>query len=735
MALRDFFLNQSVNEMFPNRLPGTAKGWDESSVNREVILDPDVPVTTEVLPSMAVKLSGRQGQMFWVEPCTTVADEVFGFVIYKAKNVINRITRNQMATVARHMQLMDFVFKTAVTAGQAVYQDPVDHYCTTNSADGVYVGVAMETIPATATFPTIATVEIQLAAGASAEGGVTEEWVKNNFINADASTYVLETLDELFSNSNAKLAKVYNEPKMPAMGAFTVLSLGWTYTDSENEPTLLATDLETGEFYYYHGSLADCTPDAWQQFSFGGGSGEGGLPSQTGHTGFLQTDGTNASWSDKEALVNETTSFQALAIGNKYAGTGSTVIGVEAATNGSNHVVLGSAAECQNSDNIAIGRLARVVANHAMMINLSGFSTTNTENDTVKIANSNGQFTIMSANGTIPSERLAADGTSGQVLSKTDTGMAWVDAGGSASGSDNNGLEGDYATTYGIVDETTSGLPYIKAVGSTVVVIPAGLVVDVPGQSGLTTVASAIEYEVQSTNNPTLFLAQGSVIEAEDVFFQQEEPDNGTTSFAAWWNGTTWQFKSNDTGNVWRPANAVRIAKTVFTGTSLTRLCFTGCRVLNKQEFATKESVANLNTSVTTINDNIDSIYEELGEKLDSSVAATTYATPEYVDNGIFPSDKYVDLAPASLPYNYVAPANGYILVAKETSTGGKYLLATVATQSGVLVAGQNSWVPAGAGTGRLTLPVKKGDTVTIASNLEGTLELCRFVYARNEGE
>lgn len=156
---------------------------------------------------------------------------------------------------------------------------------------------------------------------------------------------------------------------------------------------------------------------------------------------------------------------------------------------------------------------------------------------------------------------------------------------GGGPSTDNNGLEGDYATTYGIVDETTSGLPYIKAVGSTVVVIPAGLVLDVPGQSGLTTVASAIEYEVVSTDNPTLFLAQGTVIEATDVFFQTEEPEDGTTGYAAWWNGTTWQFKSNDTGNVWRPANAVRIAKTVFTDGSLTRLCFTGCRVLNKQEW------------------------------------------------------------------------------------------------------------------------------------------------------
>lgn len=192
---------------------------------------------------------------------------------------------------------------------------------------------------------------------------------------------------------------------------------------------------------------------------------------------------------------------------------------------------------------------------------------------------------------------LSGDGTEESPLSVV---------GGGASGSDNNGLEGDYATTYGIVDETASGLPYIKAVGSTVVVIPAGLVMDIPGVPGLTTNTGNIEYEVVATDNPTLFLAQGTVIEATDVFFQVEEPEDGATGYAAWWNGTTWKFKSNDTGNVWREANAVRIAKTVFTGTSLTRLCFTGCRVLNKQEFATKAQVGDIAAVLDAINGEVE---------------------------------------------------------------------------------------------------------------------------------
>lgn len=390
------------------------------------------------------------------------------------------------------------------------------------------------------------------------------------------------------------------------------------------------------------------------------------LPSQTGHTGFLKTDGTEIEWSDKAPLLNNSTAENGLAIGEGARATG------------------------ENSIQIGAG--------------------TNSTPNSMKV---NDWDLLDTSNGIIPSERLASDGTEGQVLTKTATGTEWTTVQ-TPETSDNNGLEGDYATAYGIVDETKSGLPYIKSVGSRTVVVPGGLVLDVPGQSGLTTVLSPIEYEVQSTNNPQLFLAQGTVIEATDIFWQEEEPDNGTEAYAAWWNGTTWQFKSNDTGNVWRAANAVRLAKTVFTGSSLTRLCFTGCRVLNKQEYISKDTQtlniededgnrfsynggklliysdtaanpvgeigaqgsplksvytqqinginvpdapatgetptfmtavahdttlagdgttasplkvgAGIQNEISTLNSNIDYIYEELGEKLDSSSAASTYA-------------------------------------------------------------------------------------------------------------
>lgn len=174
-------------------------------------------------------------------------------------------------------------------------------------------------------------------------------------------------------------------------------------------------------------------------------------------------------------------------------------------------------------------------------------------------------------------------GAAGQVYTKTADGAAWQDAPSGGSSADNNGLEGDYCSKYGIVDETASGLP-TQGTGNQII-IPAQLVMDIPGVPGLTTNSTAITHDLVSTTDCEIFLAEGTVIEATEVYWQTTEPEDGQTGYLAWWNGTEWKFKSNDTGNVWRAANAVRIAKCIFTDGSLTRLCFTGCRVLNKQEW------------------------------------------------------------------------------------------------------------------------------------------------------
>ena len=162
MALKDLFNAQSLNQTFPSRLPGTAYGWDTASMNKEVMLDPATDASVELLPSNAVKLSGKAGQIKYVEPVTSDSDVPYGYIIYKAKALGSTVEFNRMFTVARFGQEMAFAFKTAITAGDAVYYDPADGFATSSSTDTILLGLAVETVAsATSAAPVIATVEIQ----------------------------------------------------------------------------------------------------------------------------------------------------------------------------------------------------------------------------------------------------------------------------------------------------------------------------------------------------------------------------------------------------------------------------------------------------------------------------------------------------------------------------------------------------------------------------------------------
>ena len=161
MALKDLF-TQSLNQAFPSRLPGTAYGWDTASMNKEVMIDPSVDASAELLPSNAVKLSGKAGQVKYVEPVTADSDVPYGYIIYKAKMLGTTVAQNRMFTVARFGQEMAFAFKTTITAGDTAYYDPADGFATSSSTDTIKLGLAVETVAAaTSAAPAIATVEIQ----------------------------------------------------------------------------------------------------------------------------------------------------------------------------------------------------------------------------------------------------------------------------------------------------------------------------------------------------------------------------------------------------------------------------------------------------------------------------------------------------------------------------------------------------------------------------------------------
>lgn len=148
----------------------------------------------------------------------------------------------------------------------------------------------------------------------------------------------------------------------------------------------------------------------------------------------------------------------------------------------------------------------------------------------------------------------------------------------SASGGSNAGLEGDYCSKYGIVDCPNG----ILAEGTNVVKLKAGVVMQMTETDGLTTNASDMVHNITSTVDFDLFYTSGSLLEATQVVFSEKEPDDGSTGVLAWYNGTKWQFKSNDTGNVWKSAPAVRLAHIHITDGNITRIDYIGNRHLNK---------------------------------------------------------------------------------------------------------------------------------------------------------
>ena len=141
------------------------------------------------------------------------------------------------------------------------------------------------------------------------------------------------------------------------------------------------------------------------------------LPDQTGNAGkFLTTDGTNASWSP--ALVNTAANpIYTLAIGSKDTPS----------TNNARYSVSVGAGSIVNTNAyraIAIGYSAQVSGEDTIMLG-SGIN-----NDPGTFAVSLGPiqektYKVLDNNGIIPTERLAAGGNAGDVLTRTATGAEW----------------------------------------------------------------------------------------------------------------------------------------------------------------------------------------------------------------------------------------------------------------------------------------------------------------------
>lgn len=157
----------------------------------------------------------------------------------------------------------------------------------------------------------------------------------------------------------------------------------------------------------------------------------GGLPSQTGNSGkFLTTDGTDASWSNKPLVNKDDSTLGGICISTQnitYSGNSNVFIGTKAAASSATahySVVLGYGNKCSSGTGtlmniVAIGYSATISGNHSVVVGCNstvgaddaiqlGFNGTNNDANTFKVANTNGNFEIMDANGNLPADRLAS---------------------------------------------------------------------------------------------------------------------------------------------------------------------------------------------------------------------------------------------------------------------------------------------------------------------------------------
>ena len=203
--------------------------------------------------------------------------------------------------------------------------------------------------------------------------------------------------------------------------AWLVLDINNTSTSGKNYWSSISV---YGKFFDYpEVSFVD---DEWisnmnltlkQEGNISSPGGGASLPDQTGNAGkFLMTDGTTASWGD--ALVNN--SSGGVAIGNKsnsvsygvaigrYASVKATdgiAVGDTAQAQGEYAVAIGGSVIASGETSVAIGNTARASAKNAIQISTGMASRDNTDANTFKVGNANGNFEMMSADGTMPTDR------------------------------------------------------------------------------------------------------------------------------------------------------------------------------------------------------------------------------------------------------------------------------------------------------------------------------------------
>lgn len=212
----------------------------------------------------------------------------------------------------------------------------------------------------------------------------------------------------------------------------------------------------------------------------------------------------------------------------------------------------------------------------------------------------------------------------------------YVSGGGGAASNDKYGIEADYALHYGILD-CPNGLIDYKVTSKTITVNPGIVLKITDNGNAKTTIASKITYDVETTGKFTLFYAEGSLLEAGDVYYQVKEPTNGVSSYVAWYNPETkvWKFSSVDTGNVFREAKATPLADINASSDGIISVSYIGYRIFDDDIFAQQSEIESINETISIINDNVNGLSENAFTKETLLGGNEIEIIPESTEGGI----------------------------------------------------------------------------------------------------
>lgn len=178
-----------------------------------------------------------------------------------------------------------------------------------------------------------------------------------------------------------------------------------------------------------------------------------------------------------------------------------------------------------------------------------------------------------------------------------------------SGGVDQYGVEADYAIHHGILDCPNGLIEHTQ--NNKQISLQPGIVLQAAGNPVRTTIASGLTYTVKETGKVVLFYAEGgNILEAGAVYYQEAEPVNGDIGYLAWFKPSLgkWQFKSNDTGNVFREAVATPIANVNAGEDGIISINYVGYRIVDDDCPAQMSDVDALEEKITLINDTLNPI-------------------------------------------------------------------------------------------------------------------------------